>query len=36
MKVLAMLIGALVLIALVIYGAYCAYIYLKRKTRNER
>lgn len=36
MKVLTMLIGAIVLIALVIYGAYCAYLYLKGKTRNER
>jgi uncharacterized protein YneF (UPF0154 family) len=31
MKVLAMLIGALVLIALVIFGAYSAYKYLKGK-----
>lgn len=29
MKILAMLIGALVLISLVIYGAYCAYLHLK-------
>jgi hypothetical protein len=35
MKVLAMLIGALVLIALVIYGAYCAYLYLKGKKNHE-
>lgn len=35
MRVLAMLIGALVLIALVIYGAYCAYLYLKGKKNDE-
>lgn len=35
MKVLAMLIGALVLITLVIYGAYSAYLYLKGKKNHE-
>lgn len=35
MKVLAMLIGALVLISLVIYGAYCAYLYLKGNKNHE-
>lgn len=35
MKALAMLIGALVLIGLVIYGACCAYLYLKGKKFHE-
>lgn len=35
MKVLAMVIGAIVLIALVIYGAYCAYLYLKGSNNHE-
>lgn len=34
MKILAMLIGAVVLISLVIYGAYCVYLYLKGKNHE--
>jgi hypothetical protein len=36
MKVLAMSIGAIVLIALTMYGAYCVFNYLKGKSKNER
>ena len=35
MKILAMLIGAIVLISLVIYGAYCVYLYLKGSKNHE-
>lgn len=35
MKILAMLIGALVLIGLLIYGAYCAFVYIKGNKYHE-
>lgn len=34
MRVLAMLIGAVILIALTMYGAYCAYQYFKGKQQK--